>query len=271
MEEGKDPALMGALQHSQIRTKSDNITCPRECDDTISETIRPLLCRMYIAADILNLGTETRYAALVYLHRYCHGVYNRTGKVERPNQWVAAACLLLATKSQEEPRRLRDVINLAHVVLVDSSSLDWSDLEITMGNEPPLLDEKYWEAKKKVVETEQSVLRWLGFETFVPHPHRAVFLLTRHVNFSASQQYELLQEAFRRLNNTLFHSSALRHDTLPLATAAIELVRRQDSQVYDRAFQEGWWKRYGVSDDSHKKALGDLEKARAALRGAGPP
>ena len=249
-------------------------------DDVVDVTtvLRPLVCRMYIACTILRLGTETRYAALVYLHRYFHATMTReqprTGSVlQRPSPWVAAACLFLATKSQEEPRRLRDVINLAHILL-DESTTTTSGLNeeangaiICIDKEPPLLDETYWELKKKLVETEQIVLRWLGFDLFVPHPHRTVALMIRHL--PTAHQDLIFPEAARRLNDALFSmgGSALRHNTLELATAAIELAQqRVGRDKVDRRTPEGWWRRYNVSDANHRQAMNDLEAATVGLK-----
>jgi hypothetical protein len=202
----------------------------------------------------------------VYLHRYCHAIYERNGKVERPTKWVAAVCVFLATKSQEEPRRLRDVINLAHTLLDEASLQNGKGTIICLNKEPPLLDEAYWEFKKKIVHTEQIVLRWLGFDLFVPHPHRTVSLMIRHL--PTAHQDLIFPEAVRRLNDALFMGAALRHNTLELATAAIELAQRHVGQNIDHIALEGWWRQYKVSDANYRQAMDNLEAATAELKSA---
>ena len=152
------------------------------------------LYRMYVACHILRVKTETRFTALVLLHRYAFNSSqgNYDNKEEENNDeilpWIGAACLFLACKTEEEPRRLRDVINMARMVLSSSSSTSLSSLstassKISEGNilfmnlsQPVRLNEKaYWDSKKKVIETEQLVLRWLGYDCSVSHPHRAVY------------------------------------------------------------------------------------------------
>jgi Cyclin, N-terminal domain len=280
IEEGirNDRALEASPLQGSILRKMGDDGANVVADDLLDVTtiLRPLVCRMYIACTILRLGTETRYAALVYLHRYFHATMTReqprTGSVlQRPSPWVAAACLFLATKSQEEPRRLRDVINLAHILLDESTSTSGLNEEangaiICIDKEPPLLDETYWELKKKLVETEQIVLRWLGFDLFVPHPHRTVALMIRHL--PSAHQDLIFPEAARRLNDALFSmgGSALRHNTLELATAAIELAQqRVGRDREDRITPEGWWRRYNVSDANHRQAMDDLEAATLGL------
>jgi len=264
LEITSDPVL-GAPLPTMNGGRSD-ITVTWKSDDTISEILRPLLFRMYVSCEILRLGTEARFAALVYLHRYCHAVHERTGIIDRPSPWVAASCLFLATKSEEQPRRLRDVINLAHILLAETSLQDGNESIICLEKEPPPLDESYWEAKKTLVETEQTVLRWLGFDLFVPRVHRTVSLLISHL--SSSHQDKIFPEATRRLNDALFMGSALRNDTLPLAIAAIELAQQKAGEIDDRMNPDGWWRPYNVSDAKLRQAMNDLEMASNTLRRA---
>jgi hypothetical protein len=256
----KDPAL-GALLQLPSPTNSDD---EAPTDDPITEKIRPLLYRMYVAAHILKLGTEARYSALVLLHRYVHAVHRLHGKLQRPTRWVAAACIFLATKSEEEPRRLRDMINLAHMVLADNEDKKYDSTIINMDKEPPSLDEGYWDTKKKIIETEQAVLRWLGFDAFVPHPHRAVALMLQHL--PPGKQELLAPIVDRRLNDGLFHGPALRHGMLELATAAIELAQQELGESMLPHMDQGWWKRYGVSDEDIRKATKHLQEATDLLK-----
>jgi hypothetical protein len=260
----EDAAVLGApLEPSTLSTTI--------CDDEMATWIRPLLFRMYIAAHILRLGTEARYAALVFLHRYVRAI-NRTnqGKFQRPSHWVAAACLFLATKSEDEPRRLRDMINMAYMVLNDDND---NETSTTIHNQspvifhlqptPPNLDEQYWDAKKKIIETEQIVLRWLGFDVFVPHPHRAVALLLQHL--SQPEQQVIAPMASQRLNDGLFHSAALQHGVLELACAAIELAKQQSGRTNIIELPPRWWHEYKISDDQVQLVMTHLQEATDIL------
>lgn len=239
-----DPALGSPLDLATANVYSD----------VVDRSLRPWLYRLYVAAHILRLSTETRYAALVYLHRYAH--------TQQPmNRWVAAACLLLATKSQEEPRRLRDFINLAEMIL-GAEDVNES-LLISMEKDPPPLDDAYWERKKKLVETEQTVLRWLGFDVFVPHPHRVVVLLTKHLPLQ--QRKSLALVAGRILNDGLFHGKALRHTCVVLGAAAVDLASREVS--LEDSFPEGWWTPYNISKKEVETTIHDLTQAMFLLKG----
>ena len=180
---------------------------------------------MYVACNVLRLSNEARFTSLVLLHRY-FGSINETLSVDW--KWIAAACLFLGTKTEEESRRLRDIINVAHMLEFDTASQDKTDsssLEtISVKNKPMALDEEYWTAKEKLVATEQKVLRMLQFDCLVSHPHRAVAVLLSDIALDDKQ--ELLLIAWKYLNQALFYALALRYDVLTLACASIECAQQ---------------------------------------------
>ncbi len=257
----EEPALGAPLQSPPVI----NVEGGHDLNDQIANMIHPLLYRTYIAAHILRLGTEARYSALIFLHRYVDAMNRNSSTLKRPTKWVAAACLFLASKAEEEPRRLRDMINLAHIVLDECDSGNNSKGKtgiIHLQQDPPPLNEGYWEAKKKIVETEQKVLRWLGFDAFVPHPHRAVALLIQHL--SLIDQELMAPIVARRLNDSLFHAPALRHSVLELASAAIELAQLELGGKVTR-MKQGWWHQYGVSDARLQETMIQLQDATNVL------
>lgn len=82
-------------------------------DDSTNLRKLVLIVRMWIAGKVLQLGMETKFTALVLLHRYWNAVDTMQPSESADDwKWVAASCIVLACKAEEEPRRLRDVINV---------------------------------------------------------------------------------------------------------------------------------------------------------------
>jgi len=110
-------------------------------------------------------------------------------------KWIVPACVFLACKMEEQPRRLRDIVSCASMIDWDEllkeqpqtptpttpGSAAQSAVLLKWNERPPDLDAEYWKAKEKIVRAEQHVLRWLQFDTVVSHPHRAVVLLVRQL------------------------------------------------------------------------------------------
>jgi hypothetical protein len=209
--------------------------------------LHPFLCRMFVACRVLKLSSEARFASLVLLHRH----FDVVDDLSVDYKWIAAACLFLGTKTEEESRRLRDIINVVEMLAFGTPGENIQVKEVRP------LDEDYWSAKEMLIKTEQEVLRMLRFDVSVSHPHRAVaVLLSREAQFH-SQQQELLRISWQHLNQALFHAQALRYDVLSLACASIECARlRLDAK--EESHSIAWWHKYGVSNDELQSCIKDL-------------
>ena len=207
--------------------------------------LQPLLCKVWIACRVLELGLETSFTALVLLHRYYAAAYPKEEQLdqrEHPSdnactvsaleevtdwKWVSAACLVLSMKAEEEVRRLRDVINLAHI-LDFGRERGPTEMIFVMSSQPPELNDDYWKAKASIVATEHMVLRMLQFDITVSHPHRLVVLIADDFGFSP----DIVHQAWRHLNDALFYPLALTQDALSMACGAIELIVKRGVDKY---------------------------------------
>ena len=86
-----------------------------------------------------------------------------------------AACILLAAKTCEEPRRVRDVLNSSQII--ESGSFVRSSQE-------------YWSRKERLVLAEQQLLRSLGYETASADP-QVLLLNALHFFRAPRALYEL--------------------------------------------------------------------------------
>ena len=216
-------------------SNENNDTQKIKLSSSYEKIISHHLCQMHVSSQSLELGCESRFTGLVLYHRYArrfyHSIVQKKQRQRKEKQKshqdyvddnnidhiknhlgkVAAACLFLGCKMEEEPRRIRDVINLSHVlnfsmyhdddtkVIVDTSDgissnnvLDTNKTKrseqvevpiIYESKNPPPLDESYWSAKEGMVSVEQHVLRMINFDTTVCHPHRCVLMIMETLGF----------------------------------------------------------------------------------------
>lgn len=121
------------------------------------KALRPLLCVLTVSSRVLRLSMETRFTASILLHRYFHyrnasseriSIQNEKKHIDEyreidgvrdgDSEWTVtvAGCLFLACKICEEPRRLRDVINCAHMIKWKRVEIDVEAKKIERARQP---------------------------------------------------------------------------------------------------------------------------------------
>lgn len=238
-----------------------------------------ILSKIYIANYTLQLSTETRFTSFQLFHRclshYIHynlvrhmtpqgnsnsNSYPTSNSSSERNinisllqrqelSKLAAASIFLACKLCNEQRRIRDVINIQHVLQMQE--IDGLDAHL----HPPKLDEQYWESKRDMVKMEQTLLRIILFDVNVSHPHRIMVVLWEEIinnsnsSDSASRNMEkadmncwkiILKSAWKRLNDSLFHVDSLMCSAPSLACASLSLAL-DEVPNHSVHFSCEWW------------------------------
>lgn len=78
------------------------------------------------------------------------------------------SCVCLASKIEEAPRRIRDVINVFHHI---------KQVRAQKPITPMIIDINYITLKTQVIKAERRVLKELGFCVHVKHPHKVSSLV----------------------------------------------------------------------------------------------
>nr|CDS27197.2 Cyclin L1 [Hymenolepis microstoma] len=155
----------------------------------------------------------------------------------------AMACIFLAAKIEEHPRRIREVINVfAHMKQAREGR------EFT----PVMFDQNYVNLKRHIIKAERRLLKELGFCVHGKHPHKLVILYLR--TLSAEGNHELVQTSWNCMNDVLRTDVFVRHTPEALACACIFLAARRLGIPLPRC--PPWWEMFNVDDESiHEIAL----------------
>ncbi|XP_045153400.1 cyclin-L1 [Echinops telfairi] len=151
-----DHSLIPEERLSPTPSMQDGLDLPSETD------LRILGCELIQAAGILlRLPQVAMATGQVLFHRF---FYSKSF-VKHSFEIVAMACINLASKIEEAPRRIRDVINVFHHL---------RQLRGKRTPSPLILDQNYINTKNQVIKAERRVLKELGFCVHVKHPHKII-------------------------------------------------------------------------------------------------
>ncbi|CAH8595289.1 unnamed protein product [Schistosoma turkestanicum] len=148
----------------------------------------------------------------------------------------AMACIFLAAKLEESPRRIRDVINVFHHI---------RQVRDKKTPTPVILDQSYSNLKNQVIKAERRVLKELGFCVHAKHPHKAL----DHENNKT-----LVQTAWNYMNDSLRTDIFVRYLPEAIACGCIYLASCKLNIPLPR--HPAWWEMFSVSEESvHEIAL----------------
>ncbi|XP_056614870.1 cyclin-L2-like isoform X2 [Triplophysa dalaica] len=201
------------------------------------QQLRSRMCEMIQSAGILlRLPQVAMATAQILFQRFffCKSL------VKHCAETVAIACLHLASKIEEEPRRVRDVLNVFH------------HLKHSTGHRcvsPLLLDDTYVNRKSHVIKAERRVLKELGFCVHVKHPHKVIVMYLQVLE--GEKNTRLVQMAWNYMNDSLRTDVFLRFRAETVACACIFLSAR----VLQIALpdQPPWFLLFGASEEDLKE------------------
>lgn len=181
-----------------------------EKEDEIN--LRILGCELIQKAGIsLNLPQVAMATAQVLFQRF----YYSKSFVRHNHEITAMGCVCLASKIEEEPRRIRDVINVFRDIKQHSAGEERT---------PMVLDQTYTYQKNGVIKAERRVLKELGFCVHVKHPHKLIVMYLQVLGFEKNQQF--MQRAWNYMNDSLRTDVFMRYNPETIACACIDLTAR---------------------------------------------
>ncbi len=288
------------------------------CEDgaTYFPQIPHILYKIYISTKILDLSTETRYISFVLFYRYLlqyqihfmshqnvnvttvarKSVENDTFSDTDPQKHlgkVAVASLFLACKIANENRRIRDAINVYHILQFDklNHNSNGQHCIVEIQSTPPPIDESYWEFKEEIIKIEHHLLRVLNFDVhdLSISPYRIVISILETLvselellnnkddilQLQSDQEKEyrvffrqLFAKAWRYINDGLFEIDLLVIKNSEFACGALQLAldttRNSGCSLVDLINQLCWWEWVDVTINKIEEAK--LLMSRSTLK-----
>ncbi|KAB7493828.1 Cyclin-L1 [Armadillidium nasatum] len=141
--------------------------------------------------------------------------YYAKSLVRYPMETTAMACVALASKIEEAPMKIRDVINVFnHIKQVKNGKTI----------QPVILDSNYIALKNQVVKAERRLLKELGFCCHVKHPHKIIIMYLRLLE---AEHKKLAQSSWNYMNDALRTDVFVRYSPETIACSCIWLAGRQ--------------------------------------------
>ncbi|CAE7698927.1 CYCL1-1 [Symbiodinium microadriaticum] len=224
---------------------SDVLARPPSREDGISEGEEDQLRRfggslIQRAGGLLKLPQFTVVSAAAMFQRF----YYCKSFAEYDVRSLAAAALVLASKLEEHPRKLVEVIQVCYRVKMRGLKEE-DGTSVYEGKPTPQLDpskREFHDEKKEVVLGERRILRELGFEValLLDHPHRYAIEFIEHLN----RPEDLAQKVWNFLNDSIQTSLCCSHQPQDIAGACLLLAAREMNVTLPS--KPPWWKQFSV-------------------------
>nr|DAD37891.1 TPA_asm: hypothetical protein HUJ06_008532 [Nelumbo nucifera] len=213
-------------------------------DEATETTLRIYGCDLIQESGILlRLPQAVMATGQVLFHRfYCKKSFARFN-VKR----VAASCVWLASKLEENPRKAKQVLIVFHRMECRRENLPIEHLDV--------FSKKYSELKVDLIRTERHLLKEMGFICHVEHPHKFIS------NYLATLETppELRQEAWNLANDSLRTTLCVRFRSEVVACGVVYAAARRFQVPLPE--NPPWWKAF----DAEKSGIDEVCKVLAHL------
>ncbi|KAK2449172.1 arginine-rich cyclin [Trifolium repens] len=213
-------------------------------DEATETTLRIYGCDLIQESGILlRLPQAVMATGQVLFHRfYCKKSFARFNVKK-----VAASCVWLASKLEENTRKARQVLIIFHRMECRRENLPIDHLD--------LYSKKYADLKMELSRTERHILKEMGFICHVEHPHKFIS------NYLATLETppELRQEAWNLANDSLRTTLCVRFKSEVVACGVVYAAARRFQVPLPK--NPPWWKAF----DAEKSGIDEVCRVLAHL------
>ena len=185
----------------------------------------------------LEAESVTRCTAANIFHKF----FSSASMSQYDPYLIAATCLYLAGKTEDDHLKLRDVINVVHSVLHKTL-------------EPLPLGDQYWNMRDAIVQTELLVLRMCQFGVKFTHPHKYLLhylkSLKDWISADVWSKYPIAKTSWSMLHDLYHDPMVLSSDPSTVAISCIQLALETFGIQIPFVGSDSWFK---VVDDKVSK------------------
>jgi cyclin L len=217
----------------------------------------------------LRLSQVTIATAQVLFHRF----YVVASLHAHGHIWTAAAALLVACKTEEQHRRIRDIANGVHYCFCAREGVG---RKCAKGRPVPLdyYGEAGFEWKRTIIASERHLLKELGFQVFVNHLHKFVLVFANILREKAGlSDWDVDGGRWRRmLQGAWNYANDAHRSRLPIFESAEAVACACISLSADRAgvtLPPQWTDVFGTGRAQCDRIRGALERVYAVGSTAG--
>ena len=211
---------------------------------------------------MLKLPQITLATASVFLHRFFmrHPMIADTAHPQRQHQHyysVAAACLFLASKVEENCRKMKDLVVACVRVAQKSPSKEVDDQ-----------DKEFWRWRDTILALEDILLEALCFDLMLESPYTTLYNLL--IQFRLEEHKGLRNAAWTFVNDSCLTPLCLLYPPHTIAASAIYCAARHcDVRLLDDEYGRPWWEGAGVDLVDMRRACNFIADLYEGVPGKG--
>lgn len=209
---------------------------------------------------MLKLPQITLSTASVFLHRFYmrHSMENTSNGPGFHYYPIAATCLFLATKVEENCRKMRELV-IACVKVAQKDPNKVVDEQ----------DREYWRWKDNILQYEDLLMEALCFDFSLEPPYKTLFELL--LRFKVEDNKKLRNAAWAFINDSCMTVMCLLFPSRTVAAGALYAAAKHcDVSFSDDERGRPWWETVGVNLGELRRAchfLADIYQPMQASRG----
>ncbi|KAJ4966725.1 hypothetical protein NE237_018574 [Protea cynaroides] len=183
---------------------------------------------------------------------FCHRFYMHQSHAKNDWQTIASVCMFLASKVEETPRLLRDVIVVAYDIIYKRDPLAAQRIK---------QKEVYERQKELILIAERLLLATIAFDFNIQHPYKPLVAALKRLDISCN---DLVKVAWNFVNDWLWTALCLQYKPHYIAAGSLYLAAKFHKVKLPADRGKAWWLEFEVSpqrlEEVIQQMLGLLEQ-----------